>query len=60
MPSTAGLRHPSAVLWSDRTGRVLIVEAEFSDSLRVGVLIGNKFTPLNLTWPLQHDVYSTW
>jgi hypothetical protein len=59
VPSTAGLRHPRAVLWSDRTGRVLIVEAEFSDSLRVGVLIGNKFTPLNLTWPLQ-DGYSTW
>jgi hypothetical protein len=60
VPSTAGLRHPRAVLWSDRTGRVLIVEAEFSDSLRVGVLIGNKFTPLNLTWPLQDDAYSTW
>jgi hypothetical protein len=57
VPSTAGLRHPRAVLWSDR---VLIVEAEFSDSLRVGVLIGNKFTPLNLTWPLQDDAYSTW
>ena len=60
VPSAAGLIRPRAVLWSDRTGRVLIVEAEFSDSLRVGVLIGNKFTPLNLTWPLQGDVSSTW
>jgi hypothetical protein len=60
VPSTAGLRHPRAVLWSDRTGRVLIVEAEFSDSLRVGVLVGNKFTPRTLTWPLQDDAYSTW
>ena len=48
------------VLWSDRTGRVLIGTIESAGRWRVGVISGNTFTPLNLTWPEGTPEYTAW
>jgi hypothetical protein len=60
--SPVGQNGPTAadVLWSDRTGRVLIGTIESGGRWRVGVIIGNTFTPLNLTWPEGPAEYTAW
>jgi hypothetical protein len=52
--------NPAEVLWSDRTGRVLIGTIESGGRWRVGVISGNTFTPLNLTWPEGTNEYTAW
>jgi len=60
--SPVGQASPTAVdvLWSDRTGRVLIGTIDSGGRWRVGVISGNTFTPLNLTWPEGSPGYSAW
>jgi len=60
--SPVGQNRPAAVdlLWSDRTGRMLIGAIESGGRWRVGVISGNAFTPLNLTWPEGTAEYSAW
>jgi hypothetical protein len=60
--SSPGGQNPSAVgtLWTDRTGRVLIGTIESGGRWQAGVISGNTFTPLNLTWPAGTAEYSGW
>jgi hypothetical protein len=60
--SPLGQASPTAVdvLWSDRTGQVLIGMIESGGRWRAGVISGNTFTPLNLTWPEGSSEYSAW
>jgi hypothetical protein len=48
------------VLWSDASGRVLIGVVSSAGRDWIGVISGNKFTPLNARWPQTGYGFGAW